>query len=275
MEPVNIFGGKGFVGSAYADKFTNCVLNDRNDYVPKTNNILYFISTVDNYNVFHNPHLDIETNLNTLINVLTNIKDRENTVFNFISSWFVYGDTDLPAKETSYCNPKGFYSITKRAAEQLLISYCQTFGIKYRILRLANVIGINDKKVSNKKNAIIYLIKSLHENEPIKLYEGGQLYRDVIDVDDCIAAINLVIEKGEVNEIYNIGNGTPVLLYDIVMQARQMLRSTSEITYIDTPLFHKTIQVKSMYMDNSKLKSLGYIHQHDTTSILQRIIDKL
>lgn len=275
MEPVNVFGGKGFVGSSYVKKFSGCVLNDRNDYTPKTNNILYFISTVDNYNVFHNPHLDVETNLTTLINVLSNIRDRENTVFNFISSWFVYGDTELPAKETSYCNPKGFYSITKRTAEQLLISYCQTFGIKYRILRLANVVGIEDSKVSTRKNAIVYLLKSLHANEPVKLYDGGQLYRDVIDVEDCASAINMVIEKGEINEIYNIGNGIAVSLYDIVMQARQMLQSTSEITYVDAPEFHKIVQVKSMYMDNTKLKSLGYSPTYDTTDMIRRIIDKL
>lgn len=275
MESVNVFGGTGFVGSKFTEVFPDCVVNDRNDYVPQTSNILYFISTVDNYNVFHDVQLDINTNLTTLMNVLSVLRDKENAVFNFISSWFVYGDTELPATEESNCYPRGFYSITKRAAEQLIISYCETFNINYRILRLANVVGVSDKKASKRKNAIVYMIKLLSENEPVSLYDGGQLYRDVIDVDDCVKAIELVVRTGELNQIYNIGNGEPVLLYDVIMQARQLLQSTSTVTNVDAPPFHKVVQVKSMYMDNTKVKALGYSPEHTVTSMIQRVIDRL
>lgn len=273
MESVNVFGGTGYVGGHYVNTFNNCVLNDRNDYIPKTNNILYFISTIDNYNVFTDPHLDINTNLTVLVNVLSNIKDREHTVFNFISSWFVYGNTESPAKETSVCNPKGFYSITKRTAEQLLISYCETFKIKYRILRLANVVGGSDGKVSNKKNAITFMINKLQANEPVNLYDGGELIRDVIDIDDCVQAINLVINKGELNTIYNIGNGVPVKLNELIATAKQMANSTSEIHSIETPDFHKQVQVKSMYMDNTKLNALGYRPTHTLEGTIQKILN--
>jgi nucleoside-diphosphate-sugar epimerase len=272
MEPVNIFGGRGYIGSNYVSMFPNCVVNDRNDYVPKTNNILYFISTVDNYNVFSNPHLDIDTNLSTLIDVLSNIQDKENTVFNFISSWFVYGDTDLPATEQSNCNPKGFYSITKRCAEQLLISYCETFKIKYRILRLANVVGGKDTKASAKKNALTYMIQQLKNNEPVKLYDGGDLIRDFIHVEDCVRAINLVVEKGELNTIYNIGNGIPIKLNQIISDVKWLTNSKSELYFIQTPEFHKLVQVKSMYIDNTKLKSLGYSSKYGILGMLKELL---
>ena len=91
---------------------------------------VYFISTVDNYNVHTDMHIDINTNLNVLMDVLKSFRESSpDAVFNFISSWFVYGNVPLPAKEDSHCNPRGFYSITKRAAEQMLISYCETFGL--------------------------------------------------------------------------------------------------------------------------------------------------
>ena len=138
---------------------------------PKSKDVLYFISTVDNYNIFSDPFLDVETNLNVLIKTLEACREYSNeTTFNFISSWFVYGKTDsLPASEDSYCNPKGFYSITKRAAEQLIISYCETYNIKYRILRLCNVCGETDLKVSKKKNALQHLINEVINDRDVNL----------------------------------------------------------------------------------------------------------
>ena len=131
---IQVFGGKGFVGSAFVKTNPNMIVNERTNYKVSldANEIVYFISTVTNYNVKTDPYVDIDTNLSTMIRVLEQCKHRGLT-FNFISSWFVYGDTEMPAKETSYCNPTGFYSITKRCAEQLLISYCETFNIRYRI----------------------------------------------------------------------------------------------------------------------------------------------
>jgi nucleoside-diphosphate-sugar epimerase len=273
MEQLNVFGGKGFVGSRFVDLTPDCIINERNDYQVKSKNILYFISTIDNYNVFTDPYVDIDTNLTTLVRVLSSIKeeDRPFTTFNFISSWFVYGDTDWPARETSPCNPKGFYSITKRAAEQLLISYCQTFGIQYRILRLANVAGSTDPKASKKKNAIVHMIKELKGNRPIKLYDHGNVYRDIIDLDDCVSAINLVLQRGNLNDVYNVGNGKPVLLGEFMNRAKKLLDSTSEIGYMDTPDFHKFVQVKSMYMNNDKLKELGYTPRYSLEEIIWRI----
>lgn len=273
MERLNIFG-RGYIGTQYAETYPDSIVNDRNDYVPKTKNILYFISTTDNYNVHTDPFLDINTNLTTLITVLNNIKitDRENVVFNFISSWFVYGDTDLPAKEDSHCDPKGFYSITKRTAEQLLISYCETFGIKYRILRLGNVVGGNST-FSSKKNALEYMINQLHNNQDVKLYEGGHLFRDFIYIDDCVNAINLVIANGNTNEIYNIGNGMKMTLRKYVTSAKRIINSESEIVSIDTPTFHGKIQVQSMYMDNTKIKSLGYVPKYTGDALIKKIIE--
>ena len=131
---ISVFGATGFIGSEFCKIYPDFVIKiDKNDFIPQSKNVLYLISTVDNYNVLNNVTIDIETNLIHLMKVLENCKDKDIT-FNFVSSWFVYGDTDLPAKETSVCKPKGFYSITKYAAEMLIESFCKTFNIKYKIL---------------------------------------------------------------------------------------------------------------------------------------------
>lgn len=276
----NVFGGSGFVGSYFVNQNKAYVdENERNNLVPTldeyTTNILYLISTVDNYNVKINPYLDIETNLTTLIRVLENFRhtNRKDVVFNFASSWFVYGDTELPAKETSYCNPKGFYSITKRAAEQLLISYCETYGLKYRILRFANVVGANDKKASKRKNALLYMLNELKNHRDINLYDKGEFYRDFIDIEDLCSAVKLVMYKGEKNSIYNIGNGVPVTFRDIIEFAHRVYNSKSKIKNIDQPEFHKSVQVKSMYMDNNKLLSLGYKQKSTVYTFVEKFKD--
>ncbi|MCF8057785.1 MAG: SDR family oxidoreductase [Bacteriovoracaceae bacterium] len=258
MSGISVFGSTGFVGSEFC-RVTKRKLHpiSREERSPETNDSVYFISTTDNYNVFEDLHKDIDTNLTVLMDVIKNLKPGEST-FNFISSWFVYGDADLPATEESTCDPKGFYSITKRAAEQLLISYCQTFGINYRILRLCNVYGAGDKGASKKKNALQFLIDRFKNDEEISLYHNGEFYRDYMHVHDVARAIDLVIEKGELNTIYNIGSGDKVLFKDLINTIVNETSSQSKITPIEPPIFHQTIQVKDFYFNTDKLKSLGF-----------------
>lgn len=269
---LQIFGGNGFVGSAFVRKNPLCIVKQRNDHVvDKDKDILYLISTVTNYNVKTNPYIDIETNLILLMKILSQYQNSDK-IFNFISSWFVYGNTQMPATEESICDPTGFYSITKRCAEQLLISYCQTFNIKYRILRLANIAGHGDNKASAQKNALQYMINQLKQNLDINLYEGGNMYRDYIHVNDAVDAIDLILDKGEINSIYNVGNGIPLLMKDLIEYAKQLIGGTGRINYIDVPQFHKIVQVHSQWMKNDKLKSLGYEPKYDMKSIIEDMI---
>jgi nucleoside-diphosphate-sugar epimerase len=271
METVNVLG-KGFVGGRYCELYPDVIINERNDYEVKTNNVLYFISTVDNYNVHTDPHLDIDTNLTTLIKTLESCKGKDVT-FNFISSWFVYGSVPLPAKEDAHCDPKGFYSITKRAAEQLLISYCETFNIKYRIIRLSNILGKQDTKVSKKKNALQYMIEQIKNNEDVALYDGGEVFRDYLYVDDAAKAINMVLEKGNLNEIYNVGSGMPTKIKDAIKYAHQECKSSSNITFIPPADFHKIVQTKNMVLDIEKLRQLGFRIQYDIYDVIDILIN--
>jgi len=271
---LNVFGGSGFVGGRFCELTPNVIVNDREDYTIKTNDVLYFISTVDNYNIYDDPFIDIETNLTTLIKVLETIRNRQVGVltFNFISSWFVYGNVQLPARENAYCDPKGFYSITKRAAEQLLISYCETFGINYRILRLSNILGPQDKKVSKKKNALQYMINQLKNNEDINLYDGGNAFRDYLFVDDAVDAINLILQKGEKNTIYNVGSGIPTYIGKSIEYAKDKLNSTSNIGTIPPAEFHNIVQTKNMVLDITKLERLGFKPKYNSYDIINTLI---
>lgn len=278
LDHLSIFGSTGFVASNFISQNClnfpshKCIKISRESRTPESNKILYFISTVDNYNVNNDLHIDIDTNLKVLMDTLSNCKDK-NVEFNFISSWFVYGKSRLPAREIDHCDPQGFYSITKRCAEQMLISFCETFNIKYRILRLCNVIGTGDKKISPKKNAIQFMINLLKENKPVSLYEGGYVLRDVMHVKDVCTAIDLVISKGKLNEIYNIGSGKGQSVREIIEIAKKQLKSSSNLITIDTPKFHQQVQARDFYLDVSKLKDLGFNQSINIEQSIKELCD--
>jgi len=259
---ISVYGSTGFIGSCYCNLYSDKIIPiNREQREPQSKNILYLISTTHNYNVFDRPLLDINTNLNVLIETLESCRKKYNSdfIFNFISSWFVYGKTqDFPVSESSNCNPKGFYSITKRAAEQMLISYCETYNINYRILRLANIYGTKDTKASKKKNAFVHLIKEVSRGRDIELYNNGEDIRDFLHVSDACDAINLIVNKGDLNEIYNIGSGQPRTFIETMNYAREKSGLNSKFKFINPPEFHEIVQIKDMYLNISKLKNLGF-----------------
>jgi nucleoside-diphosphate-sugar epimerase len=211
------------------------------------------------------------------MNVLDNIKKQSFSippVITYISSWFTYGQNhEIPFREDfSQCNPTGFYSITKRCAEQLLICWCQTFGFKYRIFRLANVLGEGDKKISKKKNALQYLIKEIVNDRDVELYYGGDVLRDYIYVDDVCEAMKLCMDKAPVNQIYNIGSGVPSRFLDIINEAIEVAQSKSKIIHIQPSQFHNIVQVRHSYLDTTKITNLGFQIKHPIQDVVKKLV---
>lgn len=259
MDKISVFGATGFIGSNFCRMYP-----DETEAVPRDiisaldDTVLYLISTTHNYHVLTDPTKDINTNLADLMAVLWYNRDNKDLVFNFTSSWFVYSDEKLPAWEGDYSRPKGFYSITKQCAENLIMSFCKTYGLKYRIFRLANVLGVDDKGVSAKKNALQFLIEKMAVHEPIQLYYGGRFRRDYIHVDDVCRAMKFCMDKAPTNEIINIGSGDGYWFHELIRCAHEKLGSKSTIEEIEPPDFHKIVQVKNMQLEISKLKGYGY-----------------
>ncbi len=258
MNKISVFGGTGFIGGTFCNLYPeDVVLIPKNNKDFQTNQVLYFISTTTNQNVFNDLHIDIDTNLSFFVDVLNKCKDKD-IVFNFISSGFVYGNDVIDAKETDCCNPTGFYSITKRCAEQLLISFCETFGVKYRILRIGNVYGL-DKTVSLGKNVLGYMISLLKKNQDIKLYDGGNFLKDYMYVEDICRAIKVILDQGDLNEIYNIASGTSLTFREIIDISKVLTSSQSKIIDVSFPDNQKFIQVKNMTLNTEKLESFEFL----------------
>jgi nucleoside-diphosphate-sugar epimerase len=279
MSRFSVYGSNGFIGNRFCQMFPADVVRiGRNVRTPYTPESLYLISTVDNYNVHTDLQIDIDTNLKVLMETLDAFKHEKfktEPVFNFVSSWFVYGqNNEIPFREDySHCNPTGFYSITKRCAEQMLICWCNTFGYKYRIFRLANVIGEGDNKISKKKNALQYMVKEIVNGRDVDLYYGGEVLRDYIYVDDVCSAMKLCMDKAPTNQIYNIGSGIPLRFLDIINKTIDMADSPSKINHIEPTNFHNIVQVRHSYLDTTKIKELGFVQQYDIDATLKRLIE--
>ena len=268
ISKISVYGSSGFIGRKFVEMYDDVIKIPKNQRKPETNDILYFISTTHNYHVHDDVTLDVKTNLEVLCEVLNYCKSK-NITFNFISSWFVYGNKcNSPVKEDSICNPTGFYSITKKCAEDLIISFCKTFDVTYRIIRLCNVLGKGDLNVSKKKNVITWMINQLKDNKDIDLYDMGTITRDVMHVTDVCRAIKLIISNGDYNEIYNVGSGQPTTVDAIIKTAKKKLNSKSKINYIKSLDLDKDSENKSFWMDVQKLSSLGFSPQHSIEYIM-------
>lgn len=274
MDKISVFGGSGFVGSRFLQSCEDAIPVPRDCLESPTPRILNFIGTTTNYNVYDSPFLDIETNLVYFMKVLSENKKKwgSELAVSQISTWFIYDGKHIPASEDDCSEQHGFYSITSKCREQLLKSYAGLKGFKYRILRLGNVIGIGDKKISRKKNALQHIIRELAQGRDVDyLYKGGAI-RDFIDVRDCVRAIRLVLEKGNLNETYNIANGLGLNVNDLVEVAHRETGFKSKVTMIDVPEFHRQVQTPKMVLDVRKLKSLGYVQQHDIKQSVRELV---
>jgi nucleoside-diphosphate-sugar epimerase len=280
---LTVFGHTGFVGSHFVAKYwqkDDLYLPPRYSRRPnpyKPTDILYLISTTHNYHVFDDPTLDVKTNLVVLTEALESWKNNNPTgTFNFVSSWFVYGERQGferagSAHEDDECRPKGFYSITKRCAEQLVESFATTHNLSYRILRLCNILGPGDMGVSKQKNALQYLINEMKHDRPIEIYGTGEFTRTYMDVQDCVEALHLVMEDGVENCTYNIGTEPAQKFIDLIKLAHALLGSKSEIRFIKPKKFHQQVQVENFSMDCNRLYSLGFSPKNSIVGTVARL----
>jgi dTDP-glucose 4,6-dehydratase len=131
--------------------------------------------------------------------------------FIHISTDEVYGDVDIECNEVELLNPTTPYSATKAAAEHIIRSYYYTFKLPIIIVRCNNVYG----KRQYKEKLIPKFINLLQENKKCTIHGEGSTRRNFIHVDDVCDAILIIINKGDLNNIYNIGSKNEYSVMDI------------------------------------------------------------
>ncbi len=154
--------------------------------------------------------------------------------FHQVSTDEVYGDLpldrpDLSFTEESPLHPNNPYSASKASADLLVLSYHRTHGLPATISRCSNNYG----PYQHKEKLIPLMITNALADKPLPVYGTGENVRDWIHVSDHCNALDLIIHKGKIGEIYNIGANNEMRNIDIVkMICKTLGKSTDLIEYV-------------------------------------------
>jgi UDP-glucuronate 4-epimerase len=179
-----------------------------------------------------NPRAYTKSNIDGFLSVIEGARYSEVKHFLYASTSSVYGlNTRMPLNESMPTeHPMALYAATKKANEMMAHSYSHLFNIPTTGLRFFTVYG----PWGRPDMALFLFTKSIHENYPIKLFNGGKMTRDFTYVIDIVESIKRLIHKpAESNKqwngddpdiatssapyrIFNIGNSSPVNLENYI-----------------------------------------------------------
>lgn len=154
--------------------------------------------------------------------------------FHQVSTDEVYGDLPLERKDLFFTeqtpiNPSSPYSASKAAADLLALAYHRTFKMPVTISRCSNNYGPYHYP---EKLIPLTLIKIFH-NEEIPVYGDGLNIRDWLYVYDHCHAIDLILHKGTIGEVYNIGGHSERSNLDVIKTILKVLEQPeSLITFV-------------------------------------------
>jgi UDP-glucuronate 4-epimerase len=166
-----------------------------------------------------NPDVYINSNIIGFYNILENIKKHKINHLIYASSSSVYGNNELPFKESnSTDNPISLYAATKKTNEILAQTYSNLYNIKCTGLRFFTVYG----PFGRPDMAYYTFTKKIINKEKIQIFNNGESLRDFTYIDDIVEGIIKVLDK-PITKIYNIGNSNPIKLLDFVTILKQTL----------------------------------------------------
>jgi dTDP-glucose 4,6-dehydratase len=144
----------------------------------------------------------IKTNILGTYTLLESALNSKIEKFIYISTDEVYGSIlKGKFKENSLLSPTSPYSASKASADLLAQSYCKTYNLPVIIVRPSNNYG----PYQYPEKFIPLMITNALENIPLPIYGNGKNVRDWLYVEDNCRAIDLVLKKGRIGEVYNIG----------------------------------------------------------------------
>ena len=181
-----------------------------------------------------NPGIFLETNIMGTAVLMDVCRKCGIKRFHQVSTDEVYGDLpldrpDLFFTESTPINTSSPYSTSKASADLLVHAYYRTYGLPVSISRCSNNYG----PYQFPEKLIPLMIANALNDKPLPVYGAGENVRDWLYVDDHCKAIDLIIHKGKVGGIYNVGGHNEMKNIDIVKLICQALdKPESLITHV-------------------------------------------
>ena len=222
------------------------------------------------------PTLTMNVNVNGTINLLDSIREADlDCKVLIIGSSDEYGPIkpeDCPIKEEYELNPSSPYAISKVAQENIAKLYAKVYGMKILMVRAFNHIGPMQSKnfvVSDFASRIADIEVG---KESVMKVGNLEAYRDFTDVRDIVRGYNMLMEKGHVGEVYNIGSGKPVKIQEILDILISLSTRQVKVELDEDKLRPSDVPV--VECDNSKIRlHTGWQPKFDIRDTLRDTLD--
>lgn len=181
-----------------------------------------------------NPEVFLQTNILGTQVLLDACRKYGIQRYHQVSTDEVYGDLpldrpDLFFTENTPIQTSSPYSASKASADLLVLAYYRTYSVPVTISRCSNNYG----PYHFPEKLIPLMIANVLNDKPLPVYGKGENIRDWLYVEDHCRAIDLIIHKGKVGEIYNVGGHNEMRNIDIVKLICKILdKPESLITYV-------------------------------------------
>ena len=190
--------------------------------------------------------------------------------FHHVSTDEVYGALPLsegnPFTESDPLQPTSPYAASKASSDLLALSYYKTYGLLVTISRCSNNYGTHQYP----EKLIPLMIQKALRDEPLPVYGDGLNVRDWIHVLDHCRGIDVILQKGILGEVYNIGANEEVANINLVKRILDCLGKPYElITYVDDRLGHD----RRYAINSEKLQTLGWKPQCTLEDTLGDVVE--
>ncbi len=184
-----------------------------------------------------NPDAYIQSNIVGFFNILEACRYYPVEHLVFASSSSVYGgNKKVPfSVEDQVDKPVSLYAATKKSNELMAYSYSKLYQIPLTGLRFFTVYG----PMGRPDMAYFKFAKKIMADEPIQIYNNGDMLRDFTYIDDIVKGIENILcnppsqdENGAAYKIYNIGNNKPEKLMDYISVLEKCLGREAKKEYL-------------------------------------------
>jgi dTDP-glucose 4,6-dehydratase len=183
-----------------------------------------------------------------------------------VSTDEVYGSIEAGSfAETDRVEPRSPYSASKAASDLIALAYQATYGLPVIVTRSSNNFG----PYQYPEKILPLFITNLLDGQRVPLYGDGLNVRDWCFVEDNCAAIDLVLRRGEVGEIYNIGAGNEMPNRAVTEAVLGLLRhDETMIEYVTDRLGHD----RRYSIDTRKVRALGWAPTWEFAAALETTV---